>query len=128
MAGKKRARKHATNESAAIDQNLTLEEICGRYLASLDQRGAGLGTISSYDAELNLALRELGKDTIANALTSEQVAAYFASDVVMRTRSGTPKARATFEKSKRVLRQALVYAEQQGLIAKAPLPEEPAKV
>jgi hypothetical protein len=49
---------------------------------------------------------------------------YFNSDRVMKTRTGVAKARPTFLKAQRVLRLALVWAADAGLIEKAPLPEE----
>ena len=40
-----------------------------------------------------------------------------------KTRTGVEKAKPTIDKSRRVLRMALVWAEAQGLVAKAPIPE-----
>src|SRR5688572_24293095 len=40
-------------------EGLTLYDISERYLAWLDEDGAGEGTISSYGMELKLAMREL---------------------------------------------------------------------
>ena len=44
--------------------------------------------------------------------------------VDLETRSGRPKSPLSVDKTTRVLRQALVWAEQNGLMAKAPLPEQ----
>jgi hypothetical protein len=51
---------------------------------------------------------------------------FFICDRVMKTKTGVAKARPTFEKTRRVLRQALVYAQEVGLVAKPPLPEDAA--
>lgn len=120
----KKSKKSETTEAPIA--NLTLEELCGRYLASLDNAGAGTGTIASYGAELNVAMNSLGKDTLASALTTEQIGAYFASEIVTKTRSGKPKAKPTIDKSRRVLRQTLMFGEREKLIERAPLPEQPA--
>jgi hypothetical protein len=44
----------------------------------------------------------------------------------MKTRTGVAKARPTFLKTQRVLRLALVWAQDAGIIEKAPLPEDAA--
>jgi hypothetical protein len=51
---------------------------------------------------------------------------YFTSDRVMKTRTGVEKAPPTFKKTRRVLRLALVWAQDAGLVEKAPLPEDAA--
>jgi hypothetical protein len=124
MPKTKKAKKNETTEPAAPITSLTVEELCGQYLASLDREGAGTGTIASYGAELNVAMNSLGKDTLASALTPDQIGAFFTSDIVTKTRTGKPKAKPTVDKSRRVLRQALVFAEREKLIEKAPLPEQ----
>jgi hypothetical protein len=44
----------------------------------------------------------------------------------MTTRTGVAKAAPTFKKTRRVLRLALVWAQEAGLVEKAPLPEDAA--
>lgn len=100
----------------------TLHDAAEGYLAQLDKDGAGDGTLSSYRMELKLALRELGATTALAELSAERVAAYFASAAVTKTRSGKPKAPATIDKTKRVLRLALVWAADVGLLSQAPIP------
>lgn len=48
---------------------------------------------------------------------------FFTSGRVMKTRSGRPKSPLSIDKTRRVVRQALVWAEGAGLVAKASLPE-----
>lgn len=122
------SKKMSKKDPLALPVSATLEELCGCYLALLEREGAGLGTIQSYGMELKLALREFGKDTFVAALTPERVAAYFACDAVTKTRAGVLKAKPTVDKSRRVLRQALLCAQEIGVVAKAPIPEAPAKV
>jgi hypothetical protein len=59
-------------------------------------------------------------------LTPARVLEFFTSDRVMRTRTGVEKARPTYLKTQRVLRLALVWAQDAGLIEKAPVPEDAA--
>src|SRR5947207_9479395 len=56
-------------------------------------------------------------------LTSERVLLFFTSDRVMKTRSGRPKSPLSIDKTRRVVRQALAWAEAAGMVAKAPVPE-----
>ena len=117
------ATTEAEPESAVQESNgPTLEAAAASYLATLDADGAGEGTLASYSMELKLAMRELGEKTLLENLTPEQVGAFFECDAVMRTKQGKPKAKPTFDKSRRVLRLCLLHAQDAGLIAVAPLP------
>ena len=106
--------------------DITLEDLCARYIQHLDEAGKSQGTLFSYRLELTTALDELGKETPLSALTPARVLEYFTSDRVMKTRTGVAKARPTFLKTQRVLRLALVWAQETGLVEKAPLPEDAA--
>ena len=68
----------------------------------------------------------LGRGVAMFDLTPERVLQDFTCDRVMKTRTGVAKARPTFLKTQRVLRLALVWAQEAGLVAKAPLPEDAA--
>jgi hypothetical protein len=72
--------------------------------------------------ELKLALRELGETTPLADLTSEKVGGFFASAAVTKTRHGKHKAKATIDKTRRVLRLALVWAQDEKLVEVAPIP------
>ena len=113
---------HLNDEPAEPRTGPTLSDAAASYLAGMDADGAGDGTLSSYEAELKLAMRGLGETTLLSDLTPDRVGEYFASDLVMKTKTGKPKARPTFLKTQRVLRLALVSAQTKGLIAVAPLP------
>ena len=105
----------------------TLHDIAEGYLAAIEKDDAGPGTLASYRMELKTAMRELGETTPVADLSVERVAAYFASDAVMKTKSGKPKAKPTWAKTQRVLRLALFWAQDAGLIASAPVPTPEAK-
>ena len=85
------------------------------------------GTARSYGQDLQTAVTHFGAGTDVNALTAAKVAAYFEADVVMKKKSGKPKAKPTFLKTQRVLRLALVWAAEAGLIENAPIPQPSAK-
>ncbi len=111
--GKKRAAKG----------DATLETAFAGYLDALEKDGKSEGTISSYRMELQLAGADLGLDTKVADLTPDRIVLFIASDRVQKTRSGRAKSPLSTAKTERVLRQALVWAEGAGMVAKAPLPE-----
>ena len=102
----------------------TLRDVAEGYLASMEQAGKSEGTLFSYRMELRLALEALGETTPVTKITVADVAGFFASDPVNKTRSGLPKSPLSVAKTQRVLRQALAHAVAEGLIEKAPLPEK----
>jgi hypothetical protein len=110
----------------AATADVTLEDLAARYLAHLEDAGKSNGTLFSYKLELVTALDEIGRDTKLADLTPTRVLEFFGSDRVMKTRTGVAKAAPTYKKTRRVLRLALVWAQDAGLIEKAPLPEDTA--
>jgi hypothetical protein len=113
---KKKAKK-------TLKPDMTLEDLAAKYLQHLEDAGKSNGTLFSYKLELITALDELGAKTLLADLTPTRVLDYFVSDRVTRTRAGVQKAKPTIDKCRRVLRMALQWAEDSGLIAQAPLPE-----
>jgi hypothetical protein len=106
--------------------DITLEDLAAKFLTHLEDAGKSNGTLFSYKLELITALDELGAKTLISTLTPANVLDYFVSDRVTRTRAGVQKAKPTIDKCRRVLRMALQWAEDSGLIEKAPLPEDAA--
>ena len=113
----------ATKKRGASPPGLTMASLADRYIASLRDAGKGLGTQFSYQIDLAVAMRHFGADIDVATLTARKVENYFESDAVTKTRTGKPKARPGIDKTRRVLRLALVWAAEQGLIASAPIPE-----
>jgi hypothetical protein len=116
----KTAPKTKTTRKPKAD--VTLAELAERYIKHLEDQGKSPGTCSSYGAELKLAMKELGPETLIASLTPEQVQAYFESKAVTKLRSGKKKAQPSIDKTRRVLRLALVFAAEKKLIASAPIP------
>ena len=120
------APKKKGGKRKAASAEATLDALAEGYLAHLEASGKSNGTIFSYRLELAVAQDELGAETRLANLTPEKVLAFFVSDRVTKTRTGVLKARVSVLKTQRVLRQALVWAAEQGLVAAAPLPEDAA--
>ncbi len=124
-----RARKPATRRTTPkkapprkkTGTSPTHADVTDGYLAHLIKVGKSAGTVASYRADLRIAMRELGENTKVSALTERKVQAYFDSDAVTLNRAGKPKSPITVAKIRRVLRLAVVWAAEQGLIAKAPI-------
>jgi hypothetical protein len=106
----------------ALDPDLTLGHLAGLYLDHLQQAGKSLATQFSYSMDLVTAKKALGNDTLIADLTPDRVAEYFESPEVTMRKNGKPKTKVTIDKCRRVLRLALVWAAEMGLIAEAPLP------
>lgn len=115
--------KKGKKKRASAVGDATLADAFAGYLRSLEDAGKSEGTIFSYRLELTLAGAELGIDTKIADLTPERVLLFFKSERVMRTRSGRAKSPLSIDKTRRVMRQALVWAETAGLVARAPVPE-----
>jgi hypothetical protein len=72
---------------------------------------------------MKLACKELGAETQISQLTPEQVQAYFDSKPVTKLRSGKKKSQLSVDKTRRVLRLALVWAVEKKWIESAPIPK-----
>lgn len=105
---------------------ITLEGLVEQYLDALDATGRSRGTVFAASLDLGIARRFFGDDTRLATLTPKKVSAYFESDAVTKKRTGDPKGQLTIDRTRRALRLCLRWAEEAGLVAKAPLPEEPA--
>ena len=115
--GKKKAKATAPSGTA------TLADIAAGYLAHMEKDGKSDGTISSYRMELKTAAAELGEATPVADLTPDRVREYFDCKRVTKLKSGKAKAKPSIDKTRRVLRLALVWAQEAGLIEAAPIPE-----
>jgi hypothetical protein len=101
----------------------TLADVFKGYVESLEAEGKSDGTIASYRMELALAGDDLGLDTPIADIKPERVLLFFTSDRVVKKRNGKSKSPLSIDKTRRVLRQALTYAETAKLVAVAPVPE-----
>jgi hypothetical protein len=110
-----------------LDSNLTLAQLAEGYLHWMEEAGKSAGTTASYGMELKTAMGALGAETRVADLTVEQVQTYFDSKKVTRLKSGKEKAKPSIDKTRRVLRLALCWAEDRKLIEKAPIPETQAQ-
>jgi hypothetical protein len=112
--------KKTKTVSATIDPTLTLAQLSRLYLEHIEEEGKSGGTIFSYGMELKLAQSEIGGETLVSGITPHLIERFNACDRVMRLKTGKPKAQPSIDKTRRVIRLALTWAVQAGLIASAP--------
>jgi hypothetical protein len=101
----------------------TLADLAAAYATQMENDGKSNGTIASYGMELKLAQDEIGAETPLADLTPERVETFFNCKRVTKLRSGKQKSQLSIDKTRRVLRLALVWAAERGIIERAPLPE-----
>ena len=100
----------------------TLGDLAAAFGAHLDAFKSA-GTAASYRVELRLALAVLGEDTVLADITPAMVEEFNGHERVIRTRDGLVKAPSGIAKTRRVLRLALEWAAERGILPSAPLPE-----
>ncbi len=103
----------------------TLTQVAIAFLESLRTAHKSESTINAYSADLDLAVEVLGAETPIAAITPADVERFNASQQVTTTKSGRAKAQPTIDRSRRVLRLALTFAEQQGAIEAVPIEAKP---
>lgn len=116
------AKKTKKKSSKKGEGATALADAFDGFARHLEDSDKSPGTVFSYQLELKLALEAFGAETKLDDLTVERVAEFFGSARVTQTRSGRPKSQLSIDKTRRVLRQALLWAVEQGLIASAPIP------
>jgi hypothetical protein len=117
---KKKPSKAQTKPEGA--EGKTLRALAEAFLQQLAREDKSDGTIFSYRQELRTAMLELGEETLIASITPDTVQEFYDSDRVTKLKSGKPKAKPSIDKSRRVLRLALLYAVEAGWLKKAPLP------
>jgi len=115
-------KRFSNRPAQPTEPDMTVTRLAEVYLRHLGDLGKSLATQFSYSMDLGIAKRELGEATLIADLTPERVAAFFESPAVTVRKNGKPKTQVTIDKTRRVLRMALVWAEEECRIAKAPLP------
>ena len=98
----------------AMTEGKTLRDLAEAFLQQLAREDKSDGTIFSYRQELRTAMLELGEETLIASITPDKVQSFYDSARVTKLKSGKPKAKPSIDKSRRVLRLALMYAVEAG--------------
>lgn len=99
---------------------IPLSDLSERYLHCMELAGKSRGTVFSYSMELGAAQKELGADKPIAEITRADIIRFNESPRVTLLRSGKPKSQLSIDKTRRVLRLALGFAVQTGLLASSP--------
>jgi len=114
------------NEPVTLPR-IPLSDLSERYLHSMEMAGKSRGTVFSYSMELGAAQKELGADTPIAEITREDVIRFNEAPRVTTLKSGRPKSQLSIDKTRRVLRLALGFAVQTGLLVSSPAEDYEAK-
>lgn len=102
--------------------NATLADAAKGFLEELEADGASESTVSGYRRELKIAMDHFGETKLLALIQPHEVEAYFECPAVMVARNGEPKAQPSYDRTRRVLRLALCWSVEHGLLETAPLP------
>jgi hypothetical protein len=101
---------------------ITMAELADSYAHHLEAKGKSAGTVLSYGIEMKTAVKHFGTDRKVASLQAKDVEAYFTSDRVTKKRSGEAKNPLGIDKTRRVLRLALQWLAEVGVLSEAPIP------
>ncbi|MCB9492555.1 MAG: hypothetical protein H6674_10870 [Dehalococcoidia bacterium] len=109
---------------AKTSPSLPFGDLAERFLQHLEAIGKSRATVFSYSIDLGVATRAFGAETDAGTITEAQVAEFFGSDRVTKTRTGKSKSNLTIDKTRRVARQVFAWAATEGMISTSPIPAD----
>lgn len=102
---------------------ITLKAAADAYLEHLGKNGTKETTVKVYRRSLDLAITHFGADRKLSGIMIPHAGKYFASDLLNKHDNGKPKAEPTIKQNKRVFRQCLEFAKEQGMINVLPIPK-----
>ncbi len=106
------------------DQETTLKQTAEAYLEHLAAGGTKPSTLKIYRKSLDLAVTHFGGERKLNSILVPHVGKFYASTAVNILPSGKPRADLTVKQTKRVFRQCLKFAKEQGWITNnLPIPK-----
>ncbi len=104
-------------------ETITLKKTVDAYLAHLADSGTKETTIVVYRRALDLALAHFGEEKKLTKIMVPHTAKFLDSTAVNFHPSGRPKAAQTVKQTKRVFRQCMQFAKDQGFVHLIPVPK-----
>ena len=101
----------------------TLHEAAQAFLEHLRGQGKTERTLYTYGKDFEQIEAFFGAERKLTSILTPHVGKFFKSDALLKLPSGKERAKPTVEKTKRVLRMFLVWAQETGRIEKLPLPK-----
>jgi hypothetical protein len=112
-----------SNQEATTTEGKTLKEVTEAYLECLAAGKTKPSTIQVYRKALDLAIQHFGEERRLDSILVPHVGKYYSSELVNILPSGKPKAQPTVKQIKRVFRQMLEYAQEQGWVTTLAIPK-----
>jgi len=107
-----------------MSTDVTLNTAVSAYIAHLKETGAAGNTVKIYENALRRAVSYFGENKLLSKILIPHVAALFNSDFIVKSPSGNPLALITIAQNKRVFRQCMQYAVEQGWIKSIPISKD----
>ena len=105
-----------------MSKNITIKEAVEKFAKQLEALGKKPSTIGTSKRCLDLFVAHQGDEKLVAKLLPVHVAAFFKSEGAM-TLNGKPRAEASIQQIRRVVRQLLIWSVEQGYVEKIPLPK-----
>jgi len=105
-------------------QDMTLHDALQEYLGALKENGKSERTLYTYTKDAEQIEAHFGPDKKLGSILVPHVSGFLKSDALLKMPSGKERSEPTVRKTVRVFRMFLVWALEQGYIAKLPLPKD----
>ncbi len=105
-------------------QDMTLSCAAKRYLEYLKACGKSERTLYTYSMDLEQVEAFFGPEKKLGSILVPHVAGFLKSDALLKMRGNRARSEITVKKTVRVFRMFLMWAKEQGYIAKLPLPKD----
>jgi len=102
----------------------TLHDAAQAYLEHLRGQGKKERTLYTYGKDFEQIEAFFGAERKLSGILAPHVGKFFKSDALLKLPSGKKRAKPTVDKTMRVFRMFLIWAEESGRIDKLPLPKD----
>ena len=102
----------------------TLHEAAQAFLEHLRAQGKTERTLYTYGKDFEQIEAFFGAERKLSAILTPHVGKFFKSDALLKLPNGRERSKPTVEKTKRVFRMFLIWANETGRIDKLPLPKD----
>ena len=102
----------------------TLHQAARAYLEHLRSQGKKERTLYTYGKDFEQIEAFFGAERKLSAILTPHVGKFFKSDALLKLPNGRERSKPTVEKTKRVFRMFLIWANETGRIDKLPLPKD----
>ncbi len=102
----------------------TLNQTATAFIEHLRQAGKKERTLYTYNKDLELIASYFGVEKKLTNILIPHVSKFLKSDDLRKLRNGKDRAKPTIDKTVRVFRMMLVWAQDNGLVNNLPLPKD----